>query len=45
MHTYIHTQVRRLWHVQAVSALTGEGLLDGMEWLYANLEGHHERSG
>mmetsp|Transcript_3772 Transcript_3772/g.9512 ORF Transcript_3772/g.9512 Transcript_3772/m.9512 type:complete len:97 (+) Transcript_3772:284-574(+) len=40
-----HPEVKRLWHVQAVSALTGEGLMDGMEWLYANLEGKLTKSG
>mmetsp|Transcript_40044 Transcript_40044/g.62498 ORF Transcript_40044/g.62498 Transcript_40044/m.62498 type:complete len:447 (-) Transcript_40044:475-1815(-) len=38
-------KVRRTWHMQGVSAWTGHGLLDGLEWLYDNLEGHPSRSG
>ena len=38
-------QVPRLYHLQCVSAMTGHGLLDGIEWLYANLEGSPMRSG
>lgn len=38
-------QVRREWHLQAVSAWTGHGVLDGLEWLYNKLEGHPVRSG
>mmetsp|Transcript_20870 Transcript_20870/g.48314 ORF Transcript_20870/g.48314 Transcript_20870/m.48314 type:complete len:206 (-) Transcript_20870:44-661(-) len=39
-----HPEVPRLCRLQACSAVTGHGVLDGLEWLYQNLDGFPPKS-
>lgn len=36
----LHSIRNHDWHIQACCALTGEGLLDGINWIYLRTKGN-----
>ena len=42
-HLGLHTLPQREWYIQPCSALTGDGLVEGLEWLNKTLGARHHR--
>ena len=32
--------IDRSWHIQATSVITGEGLYEGLDWIYNEIQNH-----